>query len=492
MHRRLFLRLLPLIAALGFFVAVAPAMRAQLLQRSSWENSLVSVEVTYKVYDAFQPWDEPTRAIRKHGVVVAPGEILTTAQYLPAHTLVRVQKGGRGRWHDARVKWWDAQSNIAVLESASPAFWQGLEPAPLAEKVGRGPEFDLVRWRDGNLEKRRVEFGRFTVGEGALGFAPHVQLEVSTDLTGLGWTEVVARDGAVAGLTTYSNGRVCGVLPAPFIRDVLNAWREGRFSGLGYFDFTWQPGGNPELLKELGLAGEPRGAVVHRGGRESDPDVSPRARDILLEIDGRPIDSEGDYLDPDYGHLVLENLANRGHFAGATVKMKVRRGAEEVVLDYVVPKAEFSDETVPREVFDGAPKYLMAGGLVFQPLAQPFLRGWGDEWRKFAPFRLQYWQFEEPDDGRKSLVVLSGVLPDEINLGYQDAVMLVVDKVNGRAVATLGELAEALKTPSPGGVHRFEFMPGRDLQRLVLDAASLDEATARVKDYYGLPAASRL
>jgi hypothetical protein len=49
-----------------------------------------------------------------------------------------------------------------------------------------------------------------------------------------------------------------------------------------------------------------------------------------------------------------------------------------------------------------------------------------------------------------------------------------------------------LKTSSPGGVHRFEFMPGRDLQRLLLDAATLDEATKRVVEHYGLPAAARL
>ncbi len=124
MHRRFFLRLLAHVAGLALFAGAAPSARAQLLHRPGWESSLVSIEVTYKVYDAFQPWNEPTRAIRKHGVVIGPGEILTTAQYLPAHTLVRVQKGGRGRWHDARVKWWDAQSNIAILESASPAFWQ--------------------------------------------------------------------------------------------------------------------------------------------------------------------------------------------------------------------------------------------------------------------------------------------------------------------------------------------------------------------------------
>lgn len=488
------LRAFGAVLALGFLAvaAPAPAARAQLLARPGWDRSLVTIEVTFKLHDAFQPWNEPTRSIRKHGVVVAPGEVLTTAQYLPAHTLVRLQKGGRGRWYDAKVKWWDAQSNLALLETAAPGFWEGLVPAPLAATATRGPDLELVRWRDGNLEVRRVEFGQYTVGEGALGFAPHVQLEVSTDLSGLGWTELIVRDGAVAGLTTYSNGRVCGALPAGFIRGVLEARRAGRFTGLGYLDFTWQPGSNPELLKELGLEGAPRGAVVHAPGRDADPARSPRPRDIILAIDGLPIDVEGDYLDPDYGHLMLENIANRGRFAGETIAILVRRGADELTLDYVIPKADFADEPVPREVFDGAPKYLMTGGLVFQPLAQPFLRGWGDEWRKFAPFRLQYAQFEKAADARKALVVLTGVLPDAINLGYQDASMLIVDRVNSRPISTLTDLADALRAPAEGGVHRIEFMPGRNLQRIVLDAATLEEATKRVTDFYGMPAASRL
>jgi hypothetical protein len=483
------MNLLRLLVRVGvFLVASASALPAQ----SGWENALVTIEVTSKVYDAFQPWNDPARAVRKHGLVIGPGEVLTTAQYLPTHTLVRLQKGGRGRWYDARVTWWDAQSNLALLTSDAPAFWAGLRPAALAESVSRGPEFGLVRWRDGNLEERRVEFGQFTVGEGVLGFAPHVQLEVAADLSGLGWAEPIVKDGRVLGLTTHSNGRVCGVLPATFIRRVLAAHRAGTFAGLGYFDFTWQPGGNPELLHELGLDGPTRGAVVNQAGRESDPAKAPQPRDIILAVDGFEVDSEGDYLDPDFGHLMLENLANRAHFAGDTVKLRVRRGADERTIDYVVPAARFADELVPRESFGAPPAYLVAGGLVFQPLAQPFLRGWGDEWRKYAPFRLQYYQYADAPDHRDSLVVLTGVLPDAINLGYQDAAMTVLDRVNGRVIATLADLAEALKTSSPGGVHRFEFMRGRDLQRLLLDAATLDEATKRVVEHYGLPAAARL
>lgn len=477
--------------ACGAVLGVGEA-RAQLLAAPDWTRSLVQVEVTYKVHDSFQPWNDPTRAIRKHGIVIGQNEVLTTAQYLPTHTLVRLQKGGRGRWFDGRVKWWDAQSNLALLTTDAPGFWADLRPAALSTEASRGPEFDLVRWRDGNLETRRVEFGRYAVGEGVLGFAPHLNLEVSTDLNGLGWSEIVARSGRVIGMTAYSTGRTCGVIPAALIRHVLEAYRKGEYTGLGYFDFVWQPGRNPELLAELGLEGEPRGVVVQAPGAETEGDNSPRARDIILEIGGFAIDMEGDYLDPDFGHLQLENLPNRAHLAGQTIPIKVRRGAEELTLDYKIPRADFADELVPREVFGAPPAYVVAGGLVFQPLSEAFLRGWGDDWRKYAPFRLQYFQYADAPDGRESLVVLSGVLPDDINLGYQDAGMLAVDKVNGRPVATLAELVEALKTPAEGGVHLFEFLGGRSLQRILLDAATLDAATARVVEHYGLPAATRL
>ncbi|MEY4489499.1 MAG: hypothetical protein RIQ79_2007, partial [Verrucomicrobiota bacterium] len=366
-------------------------------------------------------------------------------------------------------------------------------PAELMTTVPPGPEFNLVRWREGNLENRKVEFSRFIVSEGAMGFAPQMVLEVGTDLGGrLGWAEIVEHDGRVAGLTTYGSSRLCGVLPASFIQRVLTAHRADRFPGLGYFDFTWQPGGNPALVAELGETGAPRGAVVHTPGRKSgNAGPGPQAGDILLEVGGFEIDSEGDYLDPDYGHLQLENLATRAHFAGDTLPMKILRGGKELKIDYVIPKAEFANETVPREVFYAPPAYVVTGGLVFQPLSQTFLRGWGDDWRKNAPFRLQYYQYAEPADGRKSLVVLTGVMPDAINIGYQESGMLVVDRVNGKVVATLADLMAALAEPKDG-VHRFEFMKGRGLQRMLIDAAELDAATKRVVERYGIPAATRL
>jgi hypothetical protein len=457
----------------------------------TWEPSLVTLEVTFKDYDYFQPWTKPTRTIRKQALVVGDREVLTTAQHLPGQTLVRLQKGGRGKWYNARVTWLDPHADLALVTTDDAAFWEGLKPAELATVVPPGPDFNLLRWRDGNLESRRVEFSKFTVGEGALSFAPRLVLEVSTEVGGLGWAEAVTLDGKVAGITTSKNGNTCSVIPSSFIRRVLDARRAGTYRGLGYFDFTWEPGENPATLHYLKLAGLERGAVIidvrERPGVESGLKV----HDILLEVDGQSIDVEGDYADPDYGHLSLEHLSTRARFAGDTVPLKVWRDGAEVTVNYTLPVAAYTDELVPQQDYGHDPEYYIAGGLVFQPVQQPFLRGWGEDWRRRAPFRLQYYQNEQPKADRPSLVMLSSVLPDPVNIGYQEVRLLVVDKVNGRRISTLADVAAALREPKDG-VHRLEFMAGDSLQRLLLDAASLDAATQRVLQRYGIPAAQQL
>ena len=474
-----------LVLAAALVLFGLPARAADL---AAWSSSIVTVEVTFRDYDLFQPWNKPTRTIRKHGLVVGERQILTTAQYLPTQTLVRLQKGGRGRWQNATVTWLDPHSDLALLTTDEAAFWEGLRAVELPERVERRPEYTLLRWRDGNLEGRRVEFSKFTVGEGVLSFAPRMILEVNTDIAGLGWAEVVTTDGRVVGLTSAKGGNTCNVIPAGFLRRVLAAQRAGRFTGLGYFDFLWQPTQNPATFGFLGLAGAPRGGVVLDSSTRPGAQTVLQPRDILLEIDGFAVDTEGDYEDPDYGFLNAENIATRARFAGETVRMKILRGGQEQTVEYVLPKAEFTNELVPRQAFDRDPEYLIAAGLVFQPLDQPFLRGWGDDWRRRAPFRLGFFQNDEPTAERPSLVVLNNVLPDPANLGYQTARFLVVDRLNGRPISTLDDVAAALAAPQDG-VHRVEFMKGESLQRLLLDAATLDAATARVLQRYSIPAA---
>jgi hypothetical protein len=162
----------------------------------------------------------------------------------------------------------------------------------------------------------------------------------------------------------------------------------------------------------------------------------------------------------------------------------LREGSEQDVI-YRLPKASYQNELVPDEVFDQDPEYLIVGGLVFQPLTGPFLQSWGSDWKRRSPFRLFHFTDEHPTPERTGLVILSQVLPDAYNLGYQDLKYLVVDEANGRKISTLPELREALGHPD-NGFHQILFMQSDSLRSMVLAADDQEQATRRVLARYGI------
>ena len=450
-----------------------------------WERVLVSVEINRKQYDYFQPWTERVQTAVKAGIVIGPREILTTADACDDRTLVRVQKGGRGRWWNAEAKWVDYPANLALVTCPDEKFWAGLKSATLADPIKKEEDIQIIRWRSGNLEVRKAEFSRFAVSHPNMSDAVHVQLELSSEIDGVGWSEPAIAGNKVIGLVFSQSGNQLQVLPAPFVRSILEAQKKGHYKGLGYFDFTWQPAENPETLDYLKLEGEKRGVVVIDVPKKPGIEPAVKRRDVLLQVDGFDIDTQGDYVDPDYGHLLLENLSTRRKWAGDPVRLKIWRDGRAQEVVYRLPKAEDAARLVPEAPFDQEPEYVIAGGLVFQPLTKNYLRSWGQDWERRAPFRLAYFRNQDPTPERPAIVILSQVLPDIYNLGYQESRQLVLEKVNGQKVNYLSDLEQALRKPM-NGFHTLEFMKGDSLQRIVLDAATLDAATKRVLDRYGI------
>jgi len=476
-----------ILAVLLLTAAVDPALGREATTKAvkGLEASVVGLDITRRQYDYFQPWSKRGQTVAKAGIVIGSREILTTADSLDDRTLVRVQKQGRGSWANAEVKWIDYPANLALVTSADEKVWEGLKPIVLADKTAKDANIQIVRWRAGNLETRRAEFNRFTVNNGNMSDAAHVIMELNSEIDGVGWAEPVVSESKVIGLVFSQSGNVLHVLPSPFIRSILEAQKKGNYRGLGYFDFTWQPVENPETLDYLKLPGERRGVAVIDVPEK--PGVTPalKRRDIILQVDGFDVDTQGDYRDPAYGHLMLENLSTRNKWAGDEVRLKIWRDGAAQEVSYRLPKAEDAARLVPEAPFDAEPEYLVVGGFVFQPLSKNYLRGWGQDWERRAPFRLAFFRNEEPKPERPAIVILSQVLPDIYNLGYQESRNLVVERVNGQKVSYLTDLQRALSTPVEG-FHVLEFLKGDSVQRIVLDATAQPEATQRVLQRYGI------
>ena len=183
---------------------------------------------------------------------------------------------------------------------------------------------------------------------------------------------------------------------------------------------------------------------------------------------------------------MLENLATRNKWAGDEVKMLIWRDGKQTNVVYRLPRFEYSVSLVPAATYDQEPEYLILGGLVFQPLTDSYLQSWGTDWRHRSPFRLNFYHTDPPAKDRPALILMSQVLPDAYNIGYQDQKWLVVDKVNGQRISRLAELRQALDKPVDG-FHVIELVQSDSLRRIVLTAGENEkEATARVLKRYGI------
>jgi len=459
----------------------------------AWQDSIVRFDVTRNDHNFRVPWDKRAQTVSKLGAVIDGNEVLTTALGLANHTLVRLQKGGRGRWYDGEVKWVDYQANLAVVGVGDQTFWNGLVPVQFGGADQLRDNLQVVRWRAGNIERRAAEFSRFTVADANFNQAPRIELKASSEIEGAGRGELMVSGGKAVGLVASKSGSTCSVIPGPFITAALNLRADGNYKGLGYFDFIWQPASNPATTEYFKLDGPARGVLVIKPSTRPGAKSPLKLHDIILEVDGFPVDIQGDYLDPDYGHVIMEYLACRNKWAGDTVKFKIWRDGKTEEIDYPLPKADFTANLVTDRPDDTEPTYLVVGGLVFVPLSAEYLSSWGKDWQRNAPFRLVFYNNQKPETTQRSLVVLSLVLPDFYNIGYQErkAQNLVLDKANGHRIDTLESLANALQTPGDG-FHVFEFKKGSSLQKIILDAETLEEANQRIAKRYRIPRMRKL
>jgi len=99
---------------------------------------------------------------------------------------------------------------------------------------------------------------------------------------------------------------------------------------------------------------------------------------------------------------------------------------------------------------------------------------------------LSYYAEQQPTPERPAVVILSQVMPDPFNIGYQDQRYLVVDKVNGQPISRLADLQKALQKPVDG-YHIIDFVRSDSLNRMVIEAGDAEmQATARVVKRYGI------
>jgi len=135
-----------------------------------------------------------------------------------------------------------------------------------------------------------------------------------------------------------------------------------------------------------------------------------RKDDVLLAIDGYEIDGDGNIRDPLYGLLWFEVLLAR-HHAGDTVTVRVRR--EGADLDLAMPLRTYTADSwlVPADRTRRRPTSWRVARVPRVRRDLPHVGRRAAHHRAAGPHRA--------DTDRRRVVVLSSVLADPYNLGYQ-------------------------------------------------------------------------
>ncbi|MEW5848285.1 MAG: hypothetical protein AB2A00_05695 [Myxococcota bacterium] len=456
--------------------------------QANMRRAVVSVRVTGQDFHWKTPWTKhPPWTRASNGLVVQGKRILTAADSVGNQTLVEVQKLGEQQRYQARVVLVDYEAGLGLLEVDDASFWDGLAPAPLAEVAPKEGEVTIQRWLDsGQFEVATGTVRQVRSDSHGVSRTDVLSLDVSSNIQQGGLAEVVVVGGQVVGLTTDKMGDQLAAVASPFLRQFLAAAQEKPYRGFGRAGMTWQRLLNPALRDSLGLRSDEGGILVTRVLPHGTAGTGLENGDVLLELGGVRIDGAGQFEHAQYGKLAFAMLFTDGRRPGDKLVAKVLRQGQRKEVPLTVKRMQPQDDRIFGYSYDEQPQYAIHGGLVFQDLSVPYLSTHGD-WRRRGPLRLVIAQELEgsfPTEEHPRVVLMTHVLPDQANLGYQDYRDLIVTQINGMPVRTLDDVNAAFAKPR-NGFHVVEFQPGQTVRRVVLDAAEVEASRARVAEQYG-------
>jgi hypothetical protein len=199
--------------------------------------------------------------------------------------------------------------------------------------------------------------------------------------------------------------------------------------------------------------------------------------DVLMKIDGHEIASDG-FTMLDGSRVQMVEVVER-KFKGDDVKLHIIRNRQE--MDVTVKLDAAWPYLIQANTYDAKPRFVLYGGLLFQPLSRNFLEAYEIDdlqVRYYYDFFLQDELYKEHPD----VIVLSAILPDPINTYLADFKDGIVDEINGEKVRTLDDLANGFRKQADRYVIKLIGV-GRPL---VLDRAAAEAARERIDGRYNV------
>ena len=392
----------------------------------------------------------------------------------------------------------DYEANLALLEPTDKKFLDGLEAArSRARYGGRRSALCLATGNTGALvvTEGLVTTIGMTRYPAEMGDFLTYRLSIPMQYRENSYTvPLVKKDKLAALLLRYDpRTQVLDAIPAPIIAHFLKDADTQNYRGFPSVGFGFFPTRDPDLRKYAGQTGKPAGVYVTSVQPEMPAaKAGLKVGDIIAAIGKNELDQNGNYVDPLYGKIEFTNLITAHAFVGDTLQFHIQREGKPLRFEREARTSRrqrlrhpaLQSRSTAVVLCSGRPDFSGTVTTVFARMGRQLAEG------RAAAFRLPRSLSIGTVSGIQShFVVLSQVLPANNTIGYDDLAYLVVQKVNGQEIKSLGDLAEAVKHPVDGFI---KIETEEDPKQLELDAAQVEAEASALQQNYGLPSLQRL
>ena len=453
------------------------------------KQSLVYLDISSYGYQQYQPWKHEDVSQRSgYGCAVGEYEVLTTAWIVRDTAFVKARRYGQNEYIPAKIKFIDYESNLCLIELDPNSMSKPLKPVKFAEEYVKGARVNFY-WLSsgGHLYSGRGYLDRAKVTKSTVSYTKYVHYVAENTSGSTGSGEVYCIDSEAVGIACWfsQTNEEAGIIPAEVINRFLADVADGGYQGSGAVGFATSTLLDPAVRSFLKMPETLKTGVyvsdVYNLGTGSD--VLKKA-DVILAIDGKSLNPYGRFDHPEYERLYFDYLI-AGKPVGDTISFDVWRDGKKIQLRAEVKNFKADEMLVPYYEYDLQPEYVITAGFVFQKLTRPYMTNWGDDWSgRISPHLYHYYRdlALKPTDERRDIVVLSYVLPANINLGYKDLRQIVLKKFNGMEIRSIADVLEAQKLNPDSKYDVIEFEMDNPL--VVIPRDQLNKANADIAKNY--------
>ena len=460
-------------------------------------EAVILIRCVKQGFDYVTPWKRaPMSRISGSGFVIDGRRILTNAHNVSNSRYVELRKENVANRYVARVVFVAHDCDLAMLTVDDPSFFEGTRALELAGIPAVNSTVSTYGFPVGG--------DRISVTEGVVS-----RIEMDTYVhSGADMHLAIQTDAAInpgnSGGPVIQNGKVVGVafqglteadnigymIPTTVIAHFLKDVEDGKYDAFGSMGTLFYPGlHNPSYRDYLKVPPGEDGVVVLDTVMHSSIESILQPADVMTRIDDYNIDNDGTINMHGLRLSVSEVVESKqiGEKAELTFYRQGERMTATATIALNRPILERARQ------YDRPPPYVCFAGLVFVPATRNFLETWGRQWPRDIPFYLRYLYAHSmklnEDRQRKEYVVLSAIMPDEINSYAGPFKNQVVDSINGIKIHGLIDIQTAFQqTNDP--FYKITFMGNNRI--LPIDAEKARLRHVPILEKYHIPAEARL